>query len=106
MTTIKFSFDKKAIGRATGEFLMDKLTEANEKRDLQKIIDGRSLQYMEANKLLKKIINALIVDEDEEEEEDEADSSKLNSTIVKQDGDNAHAQPKAARLRLDAGPQQ
>ena len=88
MTTIKFSFDKKVIGRATGEFLMDRLTEVNEKRDLQKIIDGRSLQYMEANKLLKKIINALIVDENEEEEEDEADSSKLNSTIVTQDGDN------------------
>ena len=35
-SNIKFSFDKKVIGRATGEFLMDRLTDPNEKRDLPK----------------------------------------------------------------------
>ncbi len=86
-SNIKFSFDKKVIGKATGEFLMVRLTEENEKKDLKKILDGRSLQYTEANKLLKKIINALIVDEEEEEEENEgANSTNLNSTIVTQDG--------------------
>ena len=52
MTTIDINFEKKKIGKVTGQFLIKRAIDKNDKEDIRRVLDGYKLQYKEANRTL------------------------------------------------------
>ena len=65
------NFERKNLNRRTGKFLEDNMQNQEEKDNIKKVMQGRSLQYQEANKLILILLTAMVVGDEEEEEEDE-----------------------------------
>ena len=74
MTTIDINFEKRKIGKMTGQFLIDRAIKQCDKDDIKRVLDGHKLQYKEANRLLRSIMQAIMVgDGDDDEVEIEVD---------------------------------
>ena len=74
------NFDKKTLSKRTGKFFVDNMQNQEEKDNIRKIMQGRKLQYQDANKLILILLTAMIVGDGDEEEEDE-----LQETVEGQD---------------------
>ena len=67
MTSVDINFEKKKIWKATGEFLLDRAIEKEDKDDIQR--QGYKLQYKEANRLLRNLMQAILVGDGEDNNE-------------------------------------
>ena len=69
-TMIEFCFRKTKISKDTGKILSEQADISDEnKSGIVKVCMGKSLQYKEANALLRCLIAAMVIGEEEEEEE-------------------------------------
>ena len=65
------NFEKKTLSKRVGKFLEENIQDQEEKESVRKIMQGRKLQYLAANKLILTLITAMVMGDGEEDGEDE-----------------------------------
>ena len=77
---VRMDFNKKNISKNVAEYLEELIQDEDQKNDLRRIIRGNKLQYNEANKLLRNILEAMMKSQHGEYAEKEQDVvSKSNN---------------------------
>ena len=81
---VTINFEKKTLSKRIGKLLMENVQNDEEKESIKKIMDGKKLQYPQANRLIFSLIAAMIVgdgeEDDDEEEFGDAEDSQLQSS--------------------------
>lgn len=82
------NFDKKTFSKLTREALLDRASDQNLKKNIIQVMDGVKLKVADANFLLKRLIQAIIVGEEGEErifeETDDEDGKNTQSDPISQ----------------------
>ena len=68
---VHMNFEKKTLSKRVGKFLEENIQDQEEKESVRKIMQGRKLQYLAANKLILTLITAMVMGDGEEDGEDE-----------------------------------
>lgn len=66
---ITLNFDKMTYSKKVGKFIEDSMTTQTEKEEVRKIMTGKNLQYIPANRLIHRLIAAMIAGDGEDDEE-------------------------------------
>ena len=84
---VTINFEKKTLSKRVGKLLIENVQNDEEKESIKKIMDGKKLQYPQANRLIFSLIAAMLVedgeDDDDEEEFGDAKDTQLQSPTQK-----------------------
>ena len=59
---VHMNFEKKTLSKRVGKFLEENIQDQEEKESVRKIMQGRKLQYLAANKLILTLITAMVME--------------------------------------------
>ena len=72
---ITLNFDKMTISKKVGKFIEDSMTTQTEKEEIRKIMKGNKLQYPAANRLIHRLIAAMIAGDGEDEDDEQTEKA-------------------------------